>query len=101
MFGGHVRQGSAQVGASLAIIHSGSREIKVEQHRRGVRRDQDVGGFDVVVQDPAIVGVLECLGQPGAPPGNRLCEAAAAERLTPFRARPGLVGRPELVECPQ
>ena len=97
-FGCHVGQRSAQVGASLALRAGGSCKIKIEQHRSRVGRDEHVGGLDVVVQYATIVCVLEGLGEPGAPPGDRLCKPAAAERLAPFRPGPGLFGRPELVQ---
>ena len=51
-----------------------------------------------MMQHPAIVGVLERLGEPCSPPGDRLGERAAAQRLAPFRPRPRLFRRPELVQ---
>ena len=43
---------------------------------------------------PAIVGVLECLGQPRSPPRDRLGERPHPQRLSPFRPRPGRAGVP-------
>ena len=51
-----------------------------------------------MVQNAAIVCVLECLGETCSPPRDRLRKRAAAQRLTAFRPRPGLCRRPELVE---
>ena len=42
--------------------------------------DQQVGRFDVAVQDPALVGVLECLGRLDAQPGHGLDVVAVARR---------------------
>ena len=98
MLGCHVGQCSADVGGALAVPAAGACQVEVEQHRRRVGGDEHVGGLDVVVQHPAIVGVLEGLGETCAPPGDRLGERPAAQRLAPFRPRPRLCRRTELVE---
>ena len=78
----HVGEGPADRGGrGLGVVDPGLlREVEVQQHRQAVAGHQDVRRLDVAVQDLAVVGVLERLGHPGAPPGDRLGIGPSGQR---------------------
>ena len=47
-------------------------EVEVEQHRLAVGGQQDVGRLEVEVDQPALVGELQRVGQAGGDPAHRL-----------------------------
>ena len=59
-----------QAGARISGPHRAECQVEVEEHRRAVRRDQDVGRLEIKVQQPAIVGVLQCIGEARADPAD-------------------------------
>ena len=83
MLGRHVGERPTDGGGGgLGVVDPGLlREVEVQQHRQTVAGHQDVRRLDVAVQDLAVVGVLERLGHPGAPPGDRLGISPSGERL--------------------
>ncbi len=80
-FGGHVSDRAAGLG-SLAVHDPVNSQVEVEQRRMTVRREEDVGRFDVAVRNAASMGMIQGLGEPGADPGRRLRESQGAEQLT-------------------
>ncbi len=60
-------------------------EVEVEQHRLAVGRQQHVGRLEVEVDQAALVGVLQGIGQAGADPADRLDVGGPGQ---------GLPGRP-------
>ncbi len=54
------------------LTRAGARaQVKVEEHGHAVGGDEHVGRLDVAVKHAAVVGVVERLGETGAPPGDR------------------------------
>ena len=57
-------------------------QVEVEEQRVAVGRQQDVGRLDVSVGHVAAKRVVECLGQPGADPRDRLAVGEARQHFT-------------------
>ena len=53
------------------------RQTEAEHLERAVRREHEVGGFQVAVQDVAVVGMLQERGRPGPRPTIPRARAAA------------------------
>ncbi len=72
VLGRHVIDRPARCGIDglAVVVERLPGEVEVEEHGHAVGGDQDVGWLDVAVEDAALVGVIEGLGQPGAPPGD-------------------------------
>ena len=69
LLGGHVRQGAAHVGRKdrwplLEVVG----EVEVEQHGLAVVGEQDVGGLEIAVDDAAVMGMSEAVGEAGPQP---------------------------------
>ncbi len=92
MFGRHVGDGAAKHGLGLVAVEL-LRKIEVKQHRLAVAADQDVRRFDVPVEDAAIVGVLQTLGQPGHDPGGGLQVGVTSQQLQKGRQGDRETGR--------
>ena len=79
----HGPTGHALRGGRLALGLSGlGGEVEVQEHGRAVSRDQDVGRFQVPVEQSPRVGVVEPLGQSGDDPDRRLDAVGLAKELT-------------------
>ena len=88
MLGGHVGDRAADSG----LLGMGSLvvgEIEVEEQRLPSDADQDVGRLDVAMQDAALVGVLEPVGELCDDPGDGLDEAGSRSRTTGVRPSAG------------
>ena len=64
-------------------------QVEVEQQRLAVVAEQDVGRLEVAMEDAALVGVGQPVGQAGGQPEDRLDVAEPADALE-------LGGRPDL-----
>ncbi len=73
MLGGHViRRPSQPDRRELTSPERPTGEVEVEDHRLAVAREQGVRWLDVHVQEAAIVGVLEAVGEASDDPADRL-----------------------------
>jgi len=73
LLGGHVGRSAAEVDRGRVAL--GQRlpgQVEVEEHRLAVAGDQDVGRLDVHVDEVAVVGVLQAVGDADADPADRL-----------------------------
>ena len=103
MLGGHVVDRPAQGGrggGGAVLEHRLARQVEVQQHGHAVGGHQHVGRLDVAVEHAAVVGVVEGLGQPGAPPGDRpgVGPARQAPPGRPSGPPAGSLGRLEPIE---
>ena len=64
-------------------------EVEIEEQRLTLGADQNVGRLDVSVQDAAVMGVLESVGELSDDPGRGLEKAGARSRTTGVRPSPG------------
>ena len=73
-------------GRSIGMARAGRRpvagQVEVEEQRIAIGGQQDVGRLDVSVGHVAAKRVVECLGQPGADPRDRLTVGKARQDFT-------------------
>ncbi len=64
MLGGHIRRGSEHVARAreLAVAVDATDQSEVDHERLAAVVDQDIGRFQIAVQDSALVGVLHRVG---------------------------------------
>ncbi len=72
MFGGHVGQRAAGHRRRGIAAFGVLGHVEVKQHRLAVLGQEDVGRLEVVVQDAALVGVGQSVGEALADPQDRL-----------------------------
>ena len=67
----HVSERAPDSIGSRGQVRGGVGQVEVQEHGQAVLGDEDVGRLDVAVQHAALVRVLQGLGQPRPPPGDR------------------------------
>ena len=79
---GHVRERPSGQGRrrGAGVLGVGG-QIEVEEHGLAVVGQQDVGRFEVAVDDSPFVGVCQAVGEPGTEPEDRLDVALPAQDL--------------------
>ena len=82
VLGGHVRQRAADQGGRGVRSQLGvGGQVEVEQERLAVVAQQDVGRLEVAMEDAALVGVGQAVGQACDQPEDRLDVAELADAL--------------------
>ena len=82
VLGGHVRQRAADQGGRGVRSQLGvGGQVEVEQERLAVVAQQDVGRLEVAMEDAALVGVGQAVGQACDKPEDRLDVAELADAL--------------------
>ena len=80
LFGGHVCGRPSHPRGRLAVgLDRAPREVEVQEHGLTVGREQDIRGLQVQVHQPALVGVMQGVGQAGPDPARRLDIRGAGE----------------------
>ena len=105
LFGGHVCGRPSHPRGRRAVGPDGApREVEVQEHGLAVGREQDIRGLQVQVHQPALMGVMQGIGQAGPDPARRLDIRGAGEERPggpphgPGRRRLGLVLAEQHVE---
>jgi hypothetical protein len=89
LLGGHVRQGAPDQRFGGAGALGVLRQVEIQQHRLALVREQDVGRLEVVVHDPAFVGVGEPVRQAAAQPQDGFPVAQPLQVARNHGGRPG------------
>ncbi len=74
--------GTPLAGIAIPLGRCLGREVEVEEHGGTVSRDQDVGRFQIPVEQSPRVGMFEPLGQSGDDPDRGLDAVGPAQELT-------------------
>jgi hypothetical protein len=80
--------------------------VEVKKHRLAISREEDIGRFDVHVDQPSVVGVLQRIGQAGNNPADRpdvrsLGDEPQSRTLSGLGSRAWLLGSGEDVNVDQ